>query len=897
VVDKAENIPLIDEEDSNDFEQLTPEEWAYEDQKTENFFTNFFSENILAKIWGILIFLGVIFLLTLVWNVIPWVLKIILWFIIGLSTYYAWVKLDQKWLIQEWRILLGLAILINYAVILSGRYIIWETQIDTTPLFSTGISFVFLVFNTVFAVLTALYYKSTPLLIFSFIFAYLNPYMTGIQDTTPYILVWYSIIVSLWALYLSISRKNTWLLIMVFILWNLLIFWAPNLSGNIEAWYIVKFISMIWLTLLSLLAAIKMEEQTKTFIELFFAWAFFLVWFFWLLGSPSEIAVSSYLLSIVASFIFMLVSYFQMHKWPYLFSIWSIWWALVLLSSLVWDKNELIIYSLVTVLAYFILNIYWALKLKIQDNNALKNLVIGTISWILFIAFEIYRYSTINELPLVLLWIFYFILAFVYFWIAYFISHKMWFASIKENVLQQNLLYNFLWISISLVSLAIALIFSEYQYVIPLFWLFESSILLYFFKRIWDIKIFIAGLILMSLWIWELWWSSLWTSLQGSYLYLVTFGLVWISLTLNIIFTKEHENTFLKLVHDLLQILALLILIILVSQIFNTEYSLWVFWILMCGFGFLYKKYWSYILQLAFVMIISLWYIWHIVNVFEMIEYVIKFNHVLQYSVSFILLWAAYMFIKTPETLIRRSQLIAIASIYVFVITSMYVYQIFPNIFSITLYWWALAFMLISRWIWKDIIALRTLWLYLIMLMCVKIFFIDIPYSIDETVIKVVAFIAVWTMLMVISSMYSKKYGNKLKWEYQLSNILGNSEVQKENKKTTAHGETVTTNKKTTGEIDINQKIKDIDISGIEYVTFEPNGGKKFSTKAKNLMRIVVMIMWRDSEESFEANELLDSYKYIMRNYKSDLNERDLTRIKSVVFDFVKKGGTVIIKK
>jgi hypothetical protein len=26
VVDKAENIPLIDEEDSNDFEQLTPEE-------------------------------------------------------------------------------------------------------------------------------------------------------------------------------------------------------------------------------------------------------------------------------------------------------------------------------------------------------------------------------------------------------------------------------------------------------------------------------------------------------------------------------------------------------------------------------------------------------------------------------------------------------------------------------------------------------------------------------------------------------------------------------------------------------------------------------------------------------------------------------------------------------
>lgn len=184
------------------------------------------------------------------------------------------------------------------------------------------------------------------------------------------------------------------------------------------------------------------------------------------------------------------------------------------------------------------------------------------------------------------------------------------------------------------------------------------------------------------------------------------------------------------------------------------------------------------------------------------------------------------------------------------------------------------------------------------MLMCLKIFFVDIPYSIDETIIKVVAFIAVWIMLIVISSMYSKKYGNKLKWEYQLSNILGSTDFQKQerkNKKTTPHGEKVIASKET--EIDINQKIKDIDISGIDCVTFEPNGGKKFSTKAKNLMRIVVMIMWRDSEESFEANELLDSYKYIMRNYTSDLSERDLTRIKSVVYDFVKKGWTVIIKK
>jgi uncharacterized membrane protein len=43
----------------------------------------FFSENILAKIGSILVFLGVVFLMSLIWNQIPDTLKVIIGFVIG----------------------------------------------------------------------------------------------------------------------------------------------------------------------------------------------------------------------------------------------------------------------------------------------------------------------------------------------------------------------------------------------------------------------------------------------------------------------------------------------------------------------------------------------------------------------------------------------------------------------------------------------------------------------------------------------------------------------------------------------------------------------------------------------------------------------------------------------
>ena len=91
-----------------------------------------------------------------------------------------------------------------------------------------------LIFNTVLAVLTSLLYKSYPLLVFSFDFAYLNPFLVGAEpSSSPYTLLGYSLIISIGALFVSrlLNKEHKeysiTLLSVVFTAGNFLIFIAP----------------------------------------------------------------------------------------------------------------------------------------------------------------------------------------------------------------------------------------------------------------------------------------------------------------------------------------------------------------------------------------------------------------------------------------------------------------------------------------------------------------------------------------------------------------------------------------------------------------------------------------------------------------------------------------------
>ena len=123
-----------------------------------NILEKFFAENLLAKVWWIFVFLGVLFLLGLIYTMIGPVTKLVLWFTIWGLCYASWVWLDKKWYIEESRIILWVALLINYLVILWWRYFLWNDETSSAMILSVGLTFFFLVANTIIAIIVRLEY-------------------------------------------------------------------------------------------------------------------------------------------------------------------------------------------------------------------------------------------------------------------------------------------------------------------------------------------------------------------------------------------------------------------------------------------------------------------------------------------------------------------------------------------------------------------------------------------------------------------------------------------------------------------------------------------------------------------------------------------------------------------
>jgi hypothetical protein len=68
--------------------------------------------------------------------------------------------------------------------------------------------------------------------------------------------------------------------------------------------------------------------------------------------------------------------------------------------------------------------------------------------------------------------------------------------SVTKKEDSKNIIYSYLGISISLFSIAIFLIFSQHKDVVASIWFFESTILYFFFKRLKDIKVYLAAMVL-----------------------------------------------------------------------------------------------------------------------------------------------------------------------------------------------------------------------------------------------------------------------------------------------------------------------------------------------------------------------------------------------------------------
>lgn len=981
----------------NKIESLIPEKVEEKEIYTKvsdlaiiKYIKSFFADNIMAKIWWILLALWIIFLMGLVYNLVGNIAKVIIGFLLWFLIYYIWTIVYKKWFNVEGSILLWTWLLINYIVILAGRFVIWED----TWILSSSITFLFLIFNTIFVVLNSYLYNSKNLLLFWIFFAYLIPFLTWSKwnDYSFLILVFYSVILTIGNIF--ISRKkfilddiliSKILLYFSIILWNLLILASP-IKDNVSF-----FIQILWfniITFLSIFLAYKNNFKKElyslfiiSFVYLFliiFVWTislwalfnslfiffiyFFTVIFFLFLVSFSSVLLlsssiiyilflpiilillllftwklfaftfviplflivyfiiflflnsknillnsSKYIYFIIlwiflifsnynnfnisasldlisflsiafSSFAFLLFSYYFSSKegLTYLYSIWTLITIILLFPVLVivWDLYKI---SFIVLILFAIINYITPFLNKYLILNDSKNFVLWNILWITFVGINLFRFW--NEyFPWISLWLSFLLLAIIYFvwWYLSYnkISNSLDFKSnIKES--EVNFIYTFLWIAISLFSASITIIFSNLPIIVCLILLIQSSILFFFYNKIKSQKILIAWIILFVLWILKYSSFLFWNNYDLIFRDFVWIIFIILSLFINIIYIKNNTNVssfvirLLHIIWMLLSYISLFTIFISNNTLISSQLLLswWFIYsiIFFTIFGLIYNYIWDNYLKKFFSISLIILFLVQILKSEEVSNY--NFNYLFT-LISSIFILSEYLLFK------NNKNNIIIFILYFFVASSLYLYNFVWDYFSLTIYWGILSLFLINLWIIKNLNNIRTIWLYLLSLTLLKIIFYDVWNSIDNPIIRVVAFILVWGIMIYISYLYSR---NWLK-------IYDDFIIKKDN----------------WGDNDyiINKKIKDIDVSNIESIRLNIIGKKSINIKSQNLFKIITFITSNFWKEEFISWELNDVYKYWLKNYKSNLNEKDYEKINSIIRNFVEYWWKIeIIKK
>ncbi len=1041
-IEKIE-VEYKEEEYKSEYKEEEPSAFDIYMEKVGIYIKEFFATNTLAKIGGILLFMGVVYFLKWVagsfWESIGPVWRLIVWFIIGFSTFWTGTLLHAKWNKNEGLILIWLSILINYAVILSGRYLIGENMSGWDGFLREGVTFGLLILNTIFWVVTSLVYNSRTLLIFSFVFAYLNPFIIWAESSgQPYTLIWYSFIISLGWLFLAERDKNMLLVFISFILWNLLFLAAP-FSDSL--WWNSKIILTSILSLLSIILANKNTGEKSSFLKLWdnsvvylfwwtylfvalhllnsgnylserlsffvyiiiliglclfsiklilsdkkeaigtriflffpliilfwlvftdrllfspFVLAFTLIFYlfafntlqnklselfsyilFWVLwafvflfitSTPSLILIDGVIdvshssIIFITAFIFLLSSYYFSTKknLSKLYSIGTIWTIALLFVTVVTKQdlqilepqivftNTLEIISVIAIIIFALAN--WALpfinKNLLEDRRNIWNLIAWSLAGVLFLAFEIYNFWEVY-FSKTAEWLAFGGLAIVYFIQSFFIVQKIGAYSqqltnneggnIQDESLR-NVFYSYAWISVSLFSLAIAFVFSEYPEIISTVWLFEATILYYFYSQNKENKILFAWNILFAIWIFKL-WLLLDVVQKEDYKFLVSFGVIAASLLLNIRFIDSLKDRALKIFHYIFHIIGIGILAGLLFKIIVSNGHGWSsFWIasFVSIIWFFYRQLQVEFLKWFFVIVLgvfAMFHIWEIEHIFRRLTRDdLEYLKIIQYIVTAMLV-TNYFIWKTQSFF--NKIVVTIISVYAFIISNIYILDIFGDMlwhFSLTIYWWVIASVLLFYGISKDAIKYRTIGLYFIILTTLKIIY-DVFFWFDDSWAKIAAFMGLWILFITISTLYTKKYGNNIFGELNFDNLKTplpeTTPIQKEEK----------TNKvdKESKDDNFMEKLEWVNVDNIKVIRFIPVRSKKFTIRAKNLLRVTKLVTKQFWKNKFEAGELSSVYSYIIKHYKTKLSRREYDKIRTTIKEFIDEGGEVeVVKK
>lgn len=141
-------------------------------------------------------------------------------------------------------------------------------------------------------------------------------------------------------------------------------------------------------------------------------------------------------------------------------------------------------------------------------------------------------------------------------------------------------------------------------------------------------------------------------------------------------------------------------------------------------------------------------------------------------------------------------------------------------------------------------------------------------------------------MMIMLSTMYTRKYGNNLNSEFNPSNLFPKKDASKKN------------SKPEDSNMQIQRDIESINVSDISAVRMMIEGDKTVQIRSENLIKIAKLITSSYKKTDFTAWELQDAYDMISQNYKSSLSPSQYKRIQEVVKVFVDKWGKIeFIKK
>jgi len=498
---------------------------------------------------------------------------------------------------------------------------------------------------------------------------------------------------------------------------------------------------------------------------------------------------------IFVSFLFLLVAYaFSFFAGlEYLYFLGSIFCVFMLLPILQRTGNLRLV-SMISVLFFSLANIFLPFVNSLLLRSKLRNLIFSLIIGVIFLVGEIFYFlfadTGASKITLgfvfLLLAILYFVLTYAMF-LKIEVEKKSLITKKEtiENFDFKNILYSFLGISISLFSLSVAYVFSSRQEMIVIVWLLESSVLLYFYEKIKDYKIFLASFLTLFLGVIKLGFL-LELSWYKDFFNFIPLVIIFLSNLLSLYFLRFEKRSF-RYFYDVLHFLVLLFIFVIIEKIIPLErigFSFFVFSLFFVIISVCYSLFYSAKIRYGFLLISSIFALVHIIGIdlyFNNINltYSESFKIFHYLATSFFILSVVLFNILAKELKLQDlfdkkllNSFSVIASIYFFIITTKYIYLFFDNNpFSITIYWGLLAFVFLYYGIVKNFIKYRTIGLYILVLTILKILIFDIWSSLDDALLRVVALMIVGVLMIIISLLYTKKYGGNLKGEFNFTNL------------------------------------------------------------------------------------------------------------------------------